>query len=103
MKIGRTGRWPADAEDCFEVRKPFAEPCELGCTFPVGDDRFGTGVAQPMLQRLLPKKREERYRDGAHFENSDVSVRRLGRLREQNTDAIATLGAIGLQQIGRSI
>src|SRR5262249_15061427 len=103
VEIGSTRGPPAYAEDRFEVWKTLADARELGRAFPVGDHRYRPSIAEPGLERLLAKEREERYRDGTHFEDGDMAVGSLRRLGEHNANAIALPSAMGLQKMGRCV
>jgi hypothetical protein len=87
----------------LEVRQRAADLRQLCGTGPVGDRSLGTGVGQPVLQRLGPEQCEQRHGDGAQLVGGDVANGGLRCLRQQHGDAIAACDLQPAQQIGQAV
>ena len=73
---------------------------DLGQIGFVGQDRRSTRVGETVLERLLAEQREERQRDHPRLVAGEMRDRGLGRLREEDGEALAASDAVGGERIG---
>src|SRR5215210_4069839 len=96
-------RTTINRQDQIELRKSGPQSREFPCPCGIGDDSASSGISQTMLQGLNPEQNEERDRDRPELVDSDVAERCLWRLRQEDTDAIATLDPMCVQKVRKPI
>ena len=92
---------PIDRQNQLQARQFAAHG--LGKTVRVGDQRLGAGVLQSIGDRLGAEQHGERQRDGAELVDRDVDRGDLGRLRQQDRDAVAGRDAVRRKRVGEPV
>ena len=106
-KAERAVARPIDRQDQLEAGERVAlrapDLGDLGEPLRVGEQRLGAGILQPIGERIGAEQHRQRQRDGAELVDRDVDRRDLGRLRQQDRDAVAALDAVRRERIGEPV
>jgi len=96
-------RRSVDRANEFEIGRDLADDRELGQPLRTSDERPGTGIPQPIGDRLHPEQHGQRQRDGAELVDGDVAHCDGRPLRQQDRDPIAAPNAAGRERVGEPV